>query len=250
MIAFWWNCALWIDNSTGLWLTCFVIISLCTCIISFCAAVFELLATISFKKSYMQFCAWKISAGLWLSLFFGDLNMEFFCLRSLSSVFNWLHCCKMVPFELMITCTGLWLTCFVILFLYALLKFSAAAFEWLAFIAFKKCYVQFCASRKTSAGLWLSHCFFVDSNNDIFPLLFLSSLLKSILIVMKLCFLIDDNMHWALIDLFLWYYFCIHDYSFTRGCFFVACYYCFQSYMQFCASGKRSALTESLFLET
>ena len=133
----------------------------------------------------------------------------------------------MVPFELMITCTGLWLTCFVILFLYALLKFSTAAFEWLAFIAFENCYVQFCASRKKSAGLWLSHCFFVDSNNDIFPLRFLSSLLKAILIVMKLCFLIN-NMHWALIDLFLWYYFCIHDYSFTRGCFFVACYYCFR----------------------
>ena len=61
-----------------------------------------------------------------------------------------------------------------------------------------------------------------------FALRFLSSLLKSILIVMKLCFLIDDNMHWALIDLFLWYSFCIHDYSFIRGCFLVACYYCFQ----------------------
>ena len=68
-------------------------------------------------------------------------------------------CDKTVLFELMITCTGLWLTCFVLLFLYALLKFSAAAFEWLAFIAFKKCFVQLCASRKTSAGLWLSHCF-------------------------------------------------------------------------------------------
>ena len=64
---------------------------------------------------------------------------------------------------------------------------------------------------------------------------------------MKLCFLIDDNMHWALIDLFLWYFFCIHDYSFFRGCFLVACYYCFQSYMQFCASRKRLALTESVF---
>ena len=59
----------------------------------------------------------------------------------------------------MIIRTGLWLTCFVLLFLYTLLKFSAAAFEWLAFIAFKKCFVQLCASRETSAGLWLSHCF-------------------------------------------------------------------------------------------
>ena len=53
-------------------------------------------------------------------------------------------------------------------------------------------------------------------------------------------------MHWALIDLFLWYSFCIHDYSFIRGCFLVACYYCFQKDMQFCVSRKRLALTESL----
>ena len=70
--------------------------------------------------------------------------------------------------------------------------------------------------------------FFVELNSEIFLLRFLSSLLKSILIVTKLCFLIDDNMHWALIDSFLWYSFCIHDYSFISGCFLAACYYCFQ----------------------
>ena len=75
------------------------------------------------------------------------------------------------------------------------------------------------------------------------------SLLKLILIVMKLSFLIDNNMQWALIDL-LWYSFCIHDYSFFCGCFLVACYFCFQSYMQFCASRQCLALTESDFLET
>ena len=58
---------------------------------------------------------------------------------------------------------------------------------------------------------------------------------------------IDDYMHWALIDVLLWYSFCRHDYSFFCGCFLAACYYCFQSYMQFCASRKRLALTESLF---
>ena len=58
---------------------------------------------------------------------------------------------------------------------------------------------------------------------------------------------IDDNMHWALIDVLLWYSFCRHDYSFFCGCFLAACYYCFQSYMQFSASRKRLALTESLF---
>ena len=100
--------------------------------------------------------------------------------------------------------------------------------------------------RRALAFNWVI-VFFGESNSEIFPSRFLSSLLKLILIVMKLCFLIDDNMHWALIDLFLWYFFCIHDYSFFRGCFLVACYYCFQSYMQFCASRKRLALTESVF---
>ena len=41
--------------------------------------------------------------------------------------------------------------------------------------------------------------------------------------------------------------FCLHDFSFFLGCFLVACDYCFQSYMQFCASRTRLALTEFLF---
>ena len=86
--------------------------------------------------------------------------------------------------------------------------------------------------------------FFWKPNIEIFAVF---SLLKLILIVMKLCFLIDDKMHWALIGVLLWYSFCRHDYSFFCGCFLAACYYCFQNYMQFCASRKRLALTESLF---
>ena len=103
--------------------------------------------------------------------------------------------------------------------------------------------MKFCASRKKSAVLWLSHCFW-KLNSEFFASF---SLLKLILIVMKLCFLIDDKMHWALIDLLLWYSFCRHDYSFFCSGFLAACYYCFQSYMQFCASRKRLALTEFLF---
>ena len=86
--------------------------------------------------------------------------------------------------------------------------------------------------------------FFWKSNSEIFAVFLL---LKLILIVMKLCFLIDDKLHWALIDVLSCYSFCRHDYSFFCGCFLAACYYCFQSYMQFCASRKRFALTESLF---
>ena len=105
-------------------------------------------------QSYMQFFASRKRLALTESLFFGDLKIRFALLCCL--------CCSLIDcevdetvlFELMITCTGLWLNCFVFLFLYALLKFSAAAFEWLALIAFKKSYVQFCASGKTSAGLW------------------------------------------------------------------------------------------------
>ena len=144
------------------------------------------------------------NAWLWLSLCFLETwKFRFSSLCCLFRVLIRCDCDETVLFELMITCTGLWLTCFVILFLYALLKFSAAAFEWLAFIAFKKSYVQFCAARKTSASLWLRHCFFwriKQWTSEIFPLRLLSSLSKLILIVMKLCFLTDDNMHWALID--------------------------------------------------
>ena len=45
---------------------------------------------------------------------------------------------------------------FLILFCIHDLKFSAAAFEWLATLISKNSYLHFCASRKTSAGLWLS----------------------------------------------------------------------------------------------
>ena len=147
----------------------------------------------------------------------------------------------------MITCTGLWLTCFLILFLYALHKFSAAAFEWLALIAFKKSFVHFLPQGRQALAFDLCHWFFGEVNSETIPLRFLSSLLKLILVVMMLCLLIDDNMHWALINLLLLYSFCLPDFSFFRGCFLVACYYCFQSYMQFCASRTRLALTEFLF---
>ena len=58
---------------------------------------------------------------------------------------------------------------------------------------------------------------FLETSTMIFFFCFavFSSLLKSILIVMILCFLIDDSMHWALIDLLLWYSFCIQDYEFS-----------------------------------
>ena len=107
------------------------------------------------------------NAWLWLSLCFLETwKFRFSSLCCLFRVLIRCDCDETVLFELMIICTGLWLTCFVILFLYALLKFSAAAFEWLAFIAFKKSYVQFCAARKTSASLWLRHCFFGELNSE------------------------------------------------------------------------------------
>ena len=193
-------------------------------------------------QSYMQFCASRKRLALTESLFFGDLKTWIFLtLLSLFRVLIGCDCDETVLLELVITSTGLRLTCFVTKFVRITLVFSCC-FRVFAFIAFKKS-MKFCASRKTSTGLWLSHCFW-KLNSESFASF---SLLKLILIVMKLCFLIDNKMHWALIDVLLWYSFCRHDYLFFCGCFLAACYYCFQSYMQFCASRKRLALTESLF---
>ena len=63
---------------------------------------------------------------------------------------------------------------------------------------------------------------------------------------MKMCFLIDDNMHWALIDLFLGYSFCIHDYFFIRGCFRVACY-CLQKSYAIVPQGRRALIFHWVF---
>ena len=41
---------------------------------------------------------------------------------------------------------------------------------------------------------------------------------------------IDDNMHWALIDVLLWYSFCIQDYWVVLGCSQLA-YFCFQKFI-------------------
>ena len=88
---------------------------------------------------------------------------------------------------------------------------------------------------------------FVELNSEIFPLRFLSSLLKSILIVMKLCFLIDDNMHWALIDLFCDTLFVYKTIEFSSVALNWLATSAFKNWYAILCLRKRLALTESFF---
>ena len=103
-------------------------------------------------------------------------------------------------FQLIITCTGLLLACFVILFVYMTILISAVAFEWLATIAFK---VICNFVPQGNAWLWLSVCFFWRTKNLDF-LYFAVSLpcFNRLRLCWNCAFWIDDNMHWALIGLF------------------------------------------------
>ena len=131
-----------------------------------------------------------------------------------------------VHFELMITCIGLWLTCFMILFLYTGLWVFRGCSQLACYFCFQKD-MQFCASRKRLA---LTESLFFWRPKILDFLYFAVSLpcFNRLQLWWNCAFWIDDNMHWALIDSFLWYSFCIHDYSFICGCFLMACYYCFQ----------------------
>ena len=150
-------------------------------------------------------------------------------------------CDEIELLELVITSTWLRLTCFVTKFVRITFR---CCFRVACFYCFQKELYEVLCLKEDERWPLTASLFFWKLNSEIFSVF---SLLKLILVVMKLCFLIDDKMHWALIGVLLWYSFCRHDYSFFCGCFLAACYYCFQSYMQFCASRKRFALTESLF---
>ena len=98
----------------------------------------------------------------------------------------------------MITCTGLWLTCFVILFLYTrLLSFPRLLLTGLLLLR-SKSYMEFCASRKRLA---LTESDFLET----WKFRFFFTLLSLFRVLFncdcgETASWIDDNMHWALID--------------------------------------------------
>ena len=149
----------------------------------------------------------------------------------------------------MITCTGLWLTCFVILFLYtSLLSFPRLLSTGLLLLLSKRHSIF--ASRKRLA-LTESLFFWRPKNLDFLYFAVSLPCFNQLRLWWNCAFWIDDNMHWALIDSFLWYSFCIHDYFFICGCFLMACYYCFQKALcNFVPQGNACLWLSLCFLET
>ena len=96
---------------TGLWLTCFVILFL------FSAVALAWLATSALKMLQAILCLKEMLGFDWIFVFWRPKNLDFLFLLSLSRVLFDCDCDEIVLFELMITCTGLWFTCFVILIL-------------------------------------------------------------------------------------------------------------------------------------
>ena len=186
---------------TGRWLTYFVILFLYTRLLSFP----RLLSTgllLLLSKSYMQFCdSWKRLA-LTESLFFWRLkNLDFLYFAVSVPCFNqlrlWWNCASWIDG----TCTGLWLTCFVILFLYTrLLRFPQLLSTGLLLLL-SKSYMLFCASRKRLA-LTQSLIFCRFKNLDFLYFAVFVSCFNRLRLWWNCAFWIDDNMHWALIDLF------------------------------------------------
>ena len=107
-----------IITCTGLWLTCFMILFLYAWLFFYPRLLSSglLLLLSNFICNFVP----QGNAWLWLSLcFFGDLKIWIFF--TLLSLFCFLVDCdgdETVLFEMIITSTGLWLTCFMILFLY------------------------------------------------------------------------------------------------------------------------------------
>ena len=156
-------------------------------------------------------------------------------------------CDETVLLELMITCTGLWLTCFVILFLYTRLLSFPRLLSTGLLLLHSKVICNFVP--QGNAWLWLSLIFWRLKNLDF--LYFAVSVPSFIQLRLwwNCASWIDDNMHWALIDLFCDTLF-VYKLSFPRLLSTGLLLLRSKSYMEFCASRKRLALTESDFLET
>ena len=189
------------------------------------------------------------NAGLWLSpCFFGDLKFRFsFTLLSLFPVLIDCDCVETVLFELMITCTGRWLAYFVILFLYTRLLSFPQLLSTGLLLLLSKIYMQFCVSRKRLA-LTQSLIFWRFKNLDFLYFAVSVSCFNRLRLWWNCAFWIDDNMHWALIDLFRDTFLWASLFSFPRLLSSGLLLLLLNSYMQFCASRKRLALTVSSFV--
>ena len=113
---------------TGLWLTCFVILFLSTWLFILPRLLSSGLLLL-LSKLYAMLCLNDTLGFDWIFVFRRPKNLDLLYLLSLFRVLFDCDCDETVLFELMITCTGLWLTCFCdTLFVYMTFHYSAVAF--------------------------------------------------------------------------------------------------------------------------
>ena len=168
------------------------------------AVALDWLATSAFKKLYAILCLKETLGFDWVCFFGGGRpkNLCFLYFAVSVPCFNrlrlWWNCASWIDG----TCTGLWLTCFVILFLYTRLLSFPQLLSTGLLLLLSKSYIQFCASRKRLA-LTESLIFWrVKKNLDFLHFAVSVSCFKRLRLWWNCAFWIDDNMHWALIALF------------------------------------------------
>ena len=156
-LRLWWDCASWIDDNMH-WalidLFCDTFFVYKT--IEFSAVALAWLASAALKKLHAILCL-KETIGFDWVWFFGDINLRIFF--TLLSVRCFIDCNldETVLFELMITCTWLWLTCFVILFLYTRLLSFRGCSRLACYFCFEKVTCNFVP--QGNAWPWLSLIF-------------------------------------------------------------------------------------------
>ena len=210
---------------TGLWLTCFMILFLYTRLWVFRGCSW-LACYYCFQKD-MQFCTSRKRLALTESWFFWrPKNLDFLyfavsvpCFIRLRLWWNWASWIgdkkHSAPIDL-----------FCDTFLYtSLLSFPRLLSTGLLLLLSKR-HAILCF--KETLGFDWVFVFWRPKNLDFRYFAVSLPCFNRLRLWWNCAFWIDDNMHWALIDSFLWYSFCIHDYSFICGCFLMACYYCFQ----------------------
>ena len=142
---------------TGLWLTCFVILFLSTWLFIIPRLLSSALLLL-LSKLYTILCLKDTLGFDWIFVFFWrPKNLDLPHLLSLFCVLFDCDCDETVLFELMITCTGLWLTCFVILFLYSRLWVFRGCSRLACYFCVKNVSSNFVP--QGNAWLWLNLCF-------------------------------------------------------------------------------------------
>ena len=223
-LRLWWNCASWIDDNmywAPIDLFCDTLFVYKT--IEFSAVALAWLATSALKKLHAILCL-KETLGFDWVWFFGDLNLRIFFTLLSVRCFNWLrlwwNCASWID-------NMHWAPIYLFydtLFVYKTIEIFAFALASLATSALKRLYAILCL-KETLEFDWI--WFFGDLKIRIFFTLLSVRCFNWLRFWWDCASWIDDNMHWALIDLFCDTLFVYKTWVF-RGCSRLACYFCFE----------------------